>query len=247
MKSNSLVAAKTEAPSMLTVIAEAARDPSVDPVKLRELLTLHRELEQDVDRRAFYAAMSQVQGEIKQIATDAANPQTNSKYASYAALDAALRPYYTSHGFSVSFDSERLPDGWVRVTCIVSRGAWETRHHADVAADGKGAKGGAVMTATHAAGSALSYGKRYSLAMAFNLAVARDDDGNRAGARHLTRVQVEELEQLAFDCGVDVETFFPVASEHLGYEIKSFGEIHRNDFGRVRSSILARKKKEQQG
>lgn len=48
-------------------------------------------------------------------------------------------------------------------------------------ADGKGAKGGDVMTKTHAAGSAMSYGQRYLLKMIFNLAVGDDDDGQKAG------------------------------------------------------------------
>jgi hypothetical protein len=48
-------------------------------------------------------------------------------------------------------------------------------------ADGKGAKGGDVMTRTHATGSALSYGMRYLLKMIFNVAVGEDDDdGNDA-------------------------------------------------------------------
>lgn len=50
-------------------------------------------------------------------------------------------------------------------------------------ADGKGARGGDVMTRTHATGSAVSYGMRYQLRMIFNLAIDQDDDGNAAGYR----------------------------------------------------------------
>src|SRR5690606_15862485 len=50
-------------------------------------------------------------------------------------------------------------------------------------ADGKGAKGGDVMTKTHAAGSAMSYGQRYLLKLIFNVAIGEnDDDGNSAGS-----------------------------------------------------------------
>jgi hypothetical protein len=46
-------------------------------------------------------------------------------------------------------------------------------------ADGKGAKGGDVMTKTHATGAAMSYGARYLLKYIFNVAVGEDDnDGN---------------------------------------------------------------------
>jgi hypothetical protein len=49
-------------------------------------------------------------------------------------------------------------------------------------ADGKGARGNDVMTKTHAAGSAMSYGMRYLLKLIFNVAVGvdLDDDGNGA-------------------------------------------------------------------
>ena len=46
-------------------------------------------------------------------------------------------------------------------------------------ADGKGAKGGDVMTKTHASGAAISYGSRYLLKAIFNLAIGEEDaDGN---------------------------------------------------------------------
>lgn len=50
----------------------------------------------------------------------------------------------------------------------------------DMPADGKGAKGGDVMTKTHATGAAASYGMRYLLKMIFNVAIGEEDrDGNK--------------------------------------------------------------------
>src|SRR4029079_17827861 len=69
---------------------------------------------------------------------------------------------------------------WVRVLCYVTHNAGHSRtYHVDMPADGKGAKGGDVMTLTHASGAALSYGMRYLLKMVWNIAVGEDDrDGN---------------------------------------------------------------------
>ena len=68
----------------------------------------------------------------------------------------------------------------MRVLCYVSHSAGHTRtYQCDMPADGKGAKGNDVMTKTHAAGSAASYGMRYLLKMIFNIAIGEDDtDGN---------------------------------------------------------------------
>jgi len=128
--------------------------------------------------------MVAAQARMGRVSADAINPQTRSKYATYAQLDRHLRPIYTTHGFSLSFNAGTdAPEGYVRVLCYVSHSAGHTRtYQCDMPADGKGAKGNDVMTKTHASGSAMSYGMRYLLKLIFNVAVGEDDDdGNSAG------------------------------------------------------------------
>lgn len=170
----------------VSLFERLARDPGVDVDKLERLVQMHERATARVAEERFNAAMSAAQTEMRPIAADAENPQTRSKYASYAALDRPLRPIYTKHGFGLSFDTgEGAPDQWVRVLCYVTHGAGFARtYHADIPADGKGAKGGDVMTQTHAVGAAMSYGMRYLLKMIFNVAVGEEDvDGNERRAR----------------------------------------------------------------
>lgn len=172
-----------EAASLIQVIAAAARNPQVDIEKMERLWVIHEGLRNRTAEEAFNSAMNQAQGEMGPIGVDATNQQTRSKYATYAKLDRALRPIYTRHGFSISFDTgEGAPEAHVRVLAYVSHRNGHTRtYHCDMPADGKGAKGGDVMTKTHATGSATSYGMRYLLKMIFNIAVGdEDDDGNAA-------------------------------------------------------------------
>jgi hypothetical protein len=130
----------------------------------------------------FNLAMNAVQSELGRIAPDLNNPQTKSKYASYAALDRVIRPIYTRHGFSLSFDSgDSTIAETVVAFCYVSHSAGHTRKYQSppMPSDGKGAKGGDVMTKTHATGAAMSYAMRYLLKFIFNIAVGEDDtDGN---------------------------------------------------------------------
>lgn len=172
-----------EAPApttILEVIARAASDPGTDVDKLDKLLGLYERMNGLQARQAYDAAMSAAQADMRPIATDSNNPQTKSRYASFAALDRALRPIYTRHGFGLSYDTgEGAPQDYVRVVCRVSHLNGDTReHHVDMPADGKGAKGGDVMTKTHATGAALTYGQRYLLKLIFNIAVGEDTDGN---------------------------------------------------------------------
>src|SRR6185369_5301511 len=68
----------------------------------------------------------------------------------------------------------------IRVVAYVSRGGYTRLYRIDMPADGKGAKGGDVMTKTHAAGAAMSYASRYLLKAIFNVSVGEEDsDGNR--------------------------------------------------------------------
>ena len=176
---------ESQANSLMTGILRAASDPNTDVDKLERLAALYERIGASRAEQAFDAAMSLAQSEMRPIAADANNPQTKSKYASYAALDRELRPIYTKHGFSLGFGTaEGAPPDCVRVRCRVShRDGHRNVEHVDMPADGKGAKGGDVMTKTHATGAALTYGQRYLLKLIFNIAVGDDDDGNGASRR----------------------------------------------------------------
>jgi hypothetical protein len=154
---------------------------------------------------AFNEAMNRVQKEIKRIAPDLDNPQTHSRYASYAAIDRKIRPVYSEAGFSLSFDTADCPHPeMVRAVCYVSLRGHTRRYQVDMPADGKGAKGGDVMTKTHATGAAMSYGMRYLVKYIFNIAIGEEDnDGNGTNGELAEQIEwlqnarsTEELKKL---------------------------------------------------
>lgn len=188
-----------------------ARDPTVDAARAREILQMLNDERARLAERAFNAAMTATQTDMRPVAMDSNNSQTKSRYASYFALDAALRPIYTRHGFALSFDSaEGAPENYVRVVCYVSHKDGHTRkYQLDMPADGKGAKGGDVMTKTHAVGSGMTYGRRYLLGMIFNVAVTHDDDGNAATGNGgvISAEQAAKILSLIEETGSDIEKF----------------------------------------
>ena len=174
-------ALRTDSANLTHAIIAAANDPSVNIEKMERLLVMHERIAARDAEQSFNAAMVDAQSRMGRVSADAVNPQTRSKYATYAQLDRVVRPVYTECGFSLSFNSSPDgPEGHMRVLCYVSHSAGHTRtYQCDMPADGKGAKGNDVMTKTHAAGSAASYGMRYLLKMIFNIAIGEDDtDGN---------------------------------------------------------------------
>jgi hypothetical protein len=193
-----------EASNLIQVIADAARDPAVDINKMERLWEMHERMKNRAAEEAFNAAMNKAQAEMGRVAADAANPQTKSLYATYGKLDAMVRPVYTRNGFSVSFDEgEGAPEGHLRMLAYVSHSAGHTRtYKADIPNDGKGAKGGDVMTKTHATGAGKSYGKRYMLKDIFNIAIGEEDnDGNGEGAQTAEEAAASRLELWTLKAG----------------------------------------------
>ena len=185
----------SETAALIQVLGDAARDPNIDVGKMERLFAMRKEMVAEQAKADFNAAMSRVQSNMGRIAANKRNAQTNSDYADYAALDRVLRPLYTAEGLALSFGTEDAPDpNEVRVVLDVLHSSGHSRHYyVDMPADGKGAKGGDVMTKTHATGSAMQYGMRYLLKMAFNLAIGKDDDGN--GASRTAKPTMQEQKQ----------------------------------------------------
>lgn len=192
------VATQGEAGSILSVIERAALNPNVDIDKLERLYAMReRALDREAEM-AFNDAMRNAQSEIKGVVRKLENKQTNSKYADIAAVNNAVMPVATSHGFSISFGTADCPiERHMRITAMVSHSGGHSRNYqADIPADGEGLKGNANKTATHAFGSTMTYGRRYLLLLIFNISTA-DDDGNGAGGSDqiVTQDDIQELKE----------------------------------------------------
>lgn len=187
-----------------------ASNPAIPVPRLQEIARLRRELRLDDAQEAFNEAMVECQLEMRPIEADANNPDTKSNYATLYAVDKALRPVYSRYRFSLSFNTADCPiPDHLRILCYVSRGIFTRTYQHDVAIVTTGPRGGAVMTKTHAGGSALSYGKRYLELMIFNVTIGdpgrpADDDGNAAGGSvPISPAQLQELIALAEEAGAD--------------------------------------------
>ncbi len=202
--------------ALLAVISQAARDPSADVGKMERLMGMYERMQAKRAEAAFNDAMNEAQAKMRAIAADRTNTQTKSQYATYAKLDRVLRPIYIACGFSLSFDTgEDAPADCVRVLCYVSHKAGHTRtYRIDMPADGKGAKGGEVMTRTHAVGSGSTYGMRYLLKMIFNVAIGEDDDDGNGAER-------SPREGTALDrCGSHRHRLSGVSETQIGHALR---------------------------
>jgi hypothetical protein len=229
-------APQSESAAILSMIERAARDPSVDIDKLQQLMAMRERIEARQAEADFDKALTAAQAGMGRVRTDSNNPQTRSRYASYGALDAAMRPVYTANGFALSFNTENPAPEIVRVICRVSHQNGHSRtYQIDMPADGKGAKGGDAMTKTHATGSAVSYGMRYLLKMIFNIAVSdRDDDGN-AAANTGGFITAEQAKEIKAKCDAVAEGFDESFCNYFG--IETIADLPAKDYQRALSAL----------
>lgn len=226
--------------SLLHVLGRAMSDPSIPVEKVERYAALYERAIAREDEIAFNEAMKQAQSEMRHVAANANNSQTKSKYATYDALDSKVRPIYSKHGFSLSFyTGEGAPEGCIRVQCKVSCGGHTERPYIDMPADGKGAKGGDVMTKTHATGAGITYGRRYLLCMIFNLVIGEDHDGNDASdaGATITQEQLTQLVDLADEVGADKPAF----CKYMG--IESFAALPAKNFSRAVTALNKKRAK----
>jgi hypothetical protein len=189
--------------TLVTFLARAVHDPSVDVSKLEAIYRMQRELVADERRAAFHRAMNAVQSEMQAVVRNAFNDQTRSKFATLEAVDAAIRPVYAKHGFSLSFTETPSDAAEMKITCIVSRDGHAETYFLSALSDTVGPKGAANKTNVQGVGSSVSYLRRYLVCMIFNVALKGDDnDGNRQRPANeetgelISRAQASELRAL---------------------------------------------------
>jgi hypothetical protein len=196
-------------------LLQLAIDRGCDPDRLDKLLALQERWERTRAEEAYNLAMNECQAEMPSIVKDRKNMHTSSTYATYESLNAAIRPIYTRHGFSLSFGEEpgTAKEGLIRVYAdVMHRGGCTRRHRGDFALDLAGAKGTTNKTPIQATGSTLSYAKRYLCKGIFALAETDEDDDGQAAAAVITGDQIGELNDLIEKTGTDLGRFLSWAN-----------------------------------
>jgi hypothetical protein len=181
-------AAPTPMLSDAMAVLDRALQAKTDPGQLERLYGLIETMQTREAEHRFNAAFVQAQAEMAPIAADADNPQTRSRYATFAALHRAVMPIANRHGFGVTFGTEETGADTIRIVGYLGHtDGFVRRYEITVPRDTTGLRGQQAMTRMHALGSAYTYGKRYLLGGMFNLAIEDDDDGNAAGRSYKPR------------------------------------------------------------
>jgi hypothetical protein len=180
---------------LLAAIIRASSDPSCDPAKMRELVAIKRELDQDAAKAAFDDAFVALQAEMPSIRRDrkievrakdsrgerTGKVQQSTPYATFENIMATVQPLLTKHGFGLSFQTAPMEPiivgesvmERILVKGILSRKGHERTSDFAVRPDNSGSK-----NPTQAQGSGQSYGKRYVAIALLNIVSHAPEDAD---------------------------------------------------------------------
>lgn len=180
---------------MFASIMEMVRDPNLSVEKASALLDMQERM---IDRQAkseFFAAKAQVMLAMPRIRKDGAITNSagrvQSRFATFEAIDKIVRPICNAAGLVYSFIPSQSGNS-LTVTCELAHTGGHVERYGPMplAIDTTGAK-----NATQGAGSAVSYGKRYTLCAALNIVTEGDDNDGRGATRELVPGTSEDWQE----------------------------------------------------
>jgi hypothetical protein len=199
----------------LTLIMQAAQDPSVDVAKVSALIGLYERMQDRQAEQLFNSAMVACQREMPRVTKDGKlinykTGKVQSRYATIERIDSIVRSIYERYGFSVSatIDSKEGDKYWVK-GIVRHDGGHREDYRIPLALDQTGNKND-----TQGMGSTLSYGRRYLLCAIFNIITEGQDTDGAAQVDLVNDEQVMSLNDFAIEVKANVAAF----CKYLGIE-----------------------------
>lgn len=225
---------QSEASAIMTLIARASSDPSVDVSKMEALFNLQERVMARQAEAEFNAAHARVVAQMPRVPKNGIVSLGTGKggynFAKWEDIDRLLRPMMIAEGFSMIFDMAAKEGGGAVVTATLRHSGG----HSVTASIPLALDAGAGRNNLQAMGSTLSYGKRYLAEMLFNIVrEGADDDGRSGGKQYLSSQQQSELLDLIAATSTDLDRFFTA----MNIDAQTVGDIDVEDFPRLMNAL----------
>lgn len=182
---------------MFNGIMQVVKDPDVSPEKMSALLDVQERM---INRQAlmdFNKAKMQAMAEMPIIDRNGSIKnragQVQSRYARFEDIDKVVRPICAKYGLVYSFNVSEGERGATKVTCELGHVGGHVEHYGPLAVplDTSGSK-----NPTQGVGSAVSYGKRYTLCAALNIVTLFEDNDGRTATQQISSAEPDFAEGL---------------------------------------------------
>lgn len=202
MTAHNIVPIDSTAPAALNPMSmiDRALSSGASPETLEKLLMLQERWEAAQARKAFIESMSKAKAKFGPLLKKHDGYSSRYKYETLPDVITAVDDALRSEGFSYDWETEDMPDGRIRVTCVITHEQGHIRRNS-LAGDPKDtADAKANMNGLQRMGGAVTYLQRYTLKAALGIAADTDTDGGAANAGDLsmaiTAEQYQELRDL---------------------------------------------------
>lgn len=172
VKGESLPAVTAENTALLAMIERVCIDPNADIAKLEKMLDMQERVMDRNAKQAFAADFATMQIDLPRIAENGVG-HNRAKYALLEDINDAVRPVLHKYGFGVSFSIDQNQNQVTVKAKLSHRLGHFEETCLSLPLDTSGNK-----NAVQAAGSTISYGKRYAICALLNISTGDDTDGS---------------------------------------------------------------------
>jgi hypothetical protein len=201
---------QSETAMLIHMYERVIRDPSVDLERVQRVREMLREERALAAQTAYKAALAELQGDLGAVLKRGRIDIGRGKPQSFASLDDIMdvvREPMHRHGFSFEFQNAYPAEKVMEITTILNhRDGHSTRNTRRLPFDTTGSK-----NPVQSHGSTETYGRRYGILSALNIATTdSDDDGRGAGngkqdTSPVTIEQLGRIQQALVHNGVPIE------------------------------------------
>ena len=229
------VAPEASAPITPMAMIDRALASGATPETLEKLLTLQERWEANQARKAFIVSMASARAKFAPLLKKHDGYSSRYKYETLSDVMDAVDGPLGDNGISYDWVTEDLPDGRIRVTCVVTHEAGHSRSNS-LSGDPKDtADAKANMNGLQRMGGAVTYLQRYTLKAALGISASEDTDGGVSDAdlaMSITAEQFQELRDLLEQSGSK-------ESDMLAYvKAKDMEGMNLKQYAKAKSAML---------
>lgn len=165
-------------PTNPMAVIDRAIATGATPETLGKLLDLQERWEAGQAKKAFIAAMAVARMKFAPIIKRKSGYASRYKYETLPEVIEAVDGALSENGFSYDWETEDLPDGKIRVTCVITHEAGHSKRNSLSGDPRDTADAKANMNGFQRMGGAVTYLQRYTLKAALGIAADDDSDAN---------------------------------------------------------------------
>lgn len=218
---NELQTTENNQQNFLALIEKVALDPAVNVEKMEKILNMQERILNKQAELEFNQAMAKAMAEIpsfeksKKVEKFKGGTGNQFTYASFESINKQVKPIIAKYGLFINFLTDFQSDNHVMITAKITH---KSGHFQETPMrfpfDPSGSK-----NQIQATGSAISYGKRYTMNALLNITTHDEDDDGFSTSKTIGKNEIERINNGLNKSGVELD----VLCEYMG--VKRLSDI----------------------